>query len=100
MLKGTPIQQECRQIQHPQRLAPGRSLAFLALISALFMFSVCARADDLKLVLDRLDTAAKDFHTTSASVEFDSIQTDPIPDSDVMTGVAYYERRGASFEMA
>lgn len=100
MLKGKSMQKECRQIQHPQRFAAGRSLALLALIPALFMFSVCAHADDLKQVLDRLDTAAKDFHTTSASVEFDTIQTDPIPDNDVMTGVAYYERRGSSFEMA
>jgi hypothetical protein len=35
-------------------------------------------------VLAKLDAAAKNgFHTTTATVEFDSIQTDPIPDKDV-----------------
>ena len=59
-----------------------------------------ARADDLKSVLARLDAAAQDFHSTSAHVEFDTIQTEPIPDKDVLTGTAYYERDGAHFQMA
>ena len=51
-------------------------------------------------MLARLDAAAQNFHTTTANFEFDSIQTDPIPDTDVMTGTAYYERNGNHFQMA
>lgn len=57
-------------------------------------------ADDLSQVLQKLDAAAKNFHTTAANFEFDTIQTDPIPDTDVQTGVAYYERAGNNFQMA
>jgi len=77
-----------------------RNLTCFAVIAASFLLARPAHADDLQQVLARLDAAAKDFHTTSASVEFDTIQTDPIPDTDVMTGVAYYERKGSTFEMA
>jgi hypothetical protein len=59
-----------------------------------------ARAEDLASVLAKLDAAAKDFHTTTAAFEFDTVQTDPIPDKDVMTGTAYYDREGAHFQMA
>jgi len=77
-----------------------RKLTFFALIAACFLLARAARADDLQQVLARLNAAAKDFHTTSASVEFDTVQTDPIPDTDIMTGNAYYERKGNTFEMA
>ncbi len=50
-------------------------------------------------MLARLDAAAQNFHTTTANFQFDSIQTDPIPDTDVMTGTAYYERN-SHFRMA
>lgn len=50
-------------------------------------------------MLAKLDAAAKGFHTASASFEFDSIMTDPIPDQDIMTGTAYYERN-SQFQMA
>jgi len=59
-----------------------------------------ARADDLTRVLQRLDVAAQGFQSTSAEVEFDTLQTNPIPDKDVMTGTAYYERKGSRFQMA
>lgn len=68
---------------------------FVMLLPAQF-----ARADDLNSVLQQLDAAAKGFHTTTANVEFDTVQTDPIPDKDVMTGMAYYERNGSHFQMA
>jgi outer membrane lipoprotein-sorting protein len=51
-------------------------------------------------VLRRLDEAAKNFRSTSADFEFDSIQTDPIPDKDVQKGTVYYERKAGSFQMA
>jgi outer membrane lipoprotein-sorting protein len=57
-------------------------------------------ADDKDKVLRRLDVAAANFHSTSADFEFDSVQTDPVPDKDVQKGTVYYERKGASFQMA
>lgn len=72
--------------------------------SAVFLFALLpiqpARAQNLASVLTRLDAAAKDFHTTTAQFEFDTILTDPIPDKDVMTGTAYYDRKGTHFQMA
>lgn len=58
-----------------------------------------AHADDLQRVMHELDIAAANFHTTSADFEFDSIQTDPIPDTDVQKGAVYYERNGKAFQM-
>jgi outer membrane lipoprotein-sorting protein len=73
-------------------------------LSAVFSIALLpiqpARAQDLAGVLTRLDAAAKNFHTTTAQFEFDTILTDPIPDKDVMTGTAYYDRKGTHFQMA
>jgi outer membrane lipoprotein-sorting protein len=78
-------------------------LAFLALLATTILPIRPVQAQDkaaaLQKVLQQLDAAAKDFHTTSATVEFDSIQTDPVPDRDTLTGTAYYERN-SHFEMA
>jgi outer membrane lipoprotein-sorting protein len=57
-------------------------------------------ADDLKTVLRRLDVAAANFHTTSADFQFDTVQTDPVPDTDVQKGTVYYGRKGSAFQMA
>ena len=51
-------------------------------------------------VLRRLDEAAKNFHSTSADFEFDSVETDPVPDKVVQKGTVYYERKAGSFQMA
>ncbi len=69
-------------------LAPA-VLAFFAILPI--------HAEDKATVLDRLDAAARDFHTATASFKFDSIQTDPIPDTDIKTGITYYERTGSHF---
>ncbi len=62
--------------------------------------SVAARAaDNLDTVLSKLDAAAARFKSTSADFEFDSIQTDPVPDTDVQKGTVYYNRKGNGFEM-
>ena len=58
-----------------------------------------AHGDDLQSVLRQLDAAAASFHTTTADFEFDSLQTDPIPDKDVQKGIVYYERTGKNFQM-
>ena len=57
-------------------------------------------AQDMKTVLSKLDAAAANFHSTSADFEFDSYQTDPVPDKEVQKGTVYYERHGSSFQMA
>jgi hypothetical protein len=61
--------------------------------------ALAAPEDDLKRVLDRLDSAAQNFRSTSADVEFDQIETEPIPDTDIWKGVAYYERKDAAVRM-
>lgn len=57
-------------------------------------------ADDLARVLHELDVAAANFRSTSADFQFDTYQTDPIPERDTQKGTAYYERKGTSFQMA
>ncbi len=81
---------------------PTRRKFLLAASAALLILPLRAAsaADDLQSVLHRLDVAAAKFHTTTADFEFDSIQTDPIPDKDVQKGTVYYERKGNAFQMA
>lgn len=57
-------------------------------------------ADDLQRVLRELDTAAANFRSTTADFEFDTYQTDPFPEKDTQKGTAYYERKGAAFQMS
>ncbi|HEY1805196.1 MAG TPA: hypothetical protein VGG45_12050 [Terracidiphilus sp.] len=71
----------------------------IALIAAFAPISA-VRAQDLDSVLTRLDAAAKNFHTTTATFQFDTVQTDPIPDTDTLNGTAYYQRQGTHFQMA
>ncbi len=76
-----------------------KTLFSIALIVAFVPLSPL-RAEDLDGVLAKLDAAAKNFHTTTASFEFDTVQTDPIPDTDVQKGDVYYQRSGTTFQMA
>ena len=78
-----------------RKLIVGAALACFALSGR-----VVRAAEDLQNVLHQLDVAATNFHTTAADFEFDSIQTDPIPDTDVQKGAVYYERKGNTFSMA
>jgi outer membrane lipoprotein-sorting protein len=57
-------------------------------------------AGDLKTSLARLDAAAAKFKSTSADFEFNTSITDPIPDTEVQKGTAYYQRKGSTFQMA
>jgi outer membrane lipoprotein-sorting protein len=77
-----------------RRLAITASLAVL-LLPGRVMFA----ADNLQSVLHKLDVAAANFHSTSADFEFDSVLTDPIPETDVQKGIVYYERKGPAFRM-
>jgi outer membrane lipoprotein-sorting protein len=77
-----------------------RRLVLFALIALVLLPGRAAfAADNLQKVLQDLDVAAARFHSTSADFEFDSVQTDPIPDKDVQKGVVYYERKGSAFEV-
>jgi outer membrane lipoprotein-sorting protein len=59
-----------------------------------------AEQKDLKDILHQLDFAAANFHSTSADVEFDTVQTDPVYDKDVQKGTVEYKRSGRAFRMA
>ncbi len=74
-------------------------LSLAALLTLTVMPGRAFAAGDLKATLARLDAAAAKFHSTTANFEFTSIQTDPVPDKDVQTGVVYYQRTGSSFQM-
>ena len=80
------------------KLSPIR-VAALA-VAALFSGVQAAHADDLQSVLRELDAAAAHFQSTTADFEFDSVQTDPFPDTDVQKGTVYYDRKGPAFDMA
>ena len=79
---------------------------FLALIAMLLLTvraAVAAPAASEKekdKVLRRLDEAAKDFRSTQADFQFDSVETDPIHEDDVQKGTVYYERKAGAFQMA
>lgn len=68
---------------------------------ALFLAAITPKvaAQDLKTVLAKLDAAASNFHSTTADFEFDSTQTDPVPDTDVQKGTVYYDRKKGSMRM-
>jgi outer membrane lipoprotein-sorting protein len=71
----------------------------LAMAMCLAPVKAAFAADDLDVVLKKLDAASMRFKSASADFEFDSVQTDPIPDKDVQTGTVYYDRKGSGFEM-
>jgi len=83
----------------------GRKLVVAALMAVLLLAARAAGATPAEekakeAVLSRLDVAAANFHSTSADFEFDTVETEPIPDKDVQKGTVYYERKGNSFQMA
>lgn len=71
----------------------------IALALLLFPVRVVFAADDLKSVLAQLNAAAARFHSTSANFEWDTEQTEPIPDKDVLNGSVDYERNSSGFQM-
>jgi outer membrane lipoprotein-sorting protein len=78
----------------------GMKLAFaVAIALVLLPLRSAFAADDLDKVLRRLDVAARNFHSTSADFEFDTIVTDPVYDKDVQTGIVYYQRNDGVFQM-
>jgi outer membrane lipoprotein-sorting protein len=82
----------------------GNKLDFAVLIALIQMTGCIAHAaapapDPKTVALERLNVAARNFHSTSADFEQDTIETDPVYDKDVQTGVVYYERTAGSFKM-
>lgn len=54
----------------------------------------------LQQILQQLDKSAGNFRSASAQFEFQNIQTEPVPDTDVMTGAIYFEHRAGNIRMA
>jgi hypothetical protein len=82
-------------------------LKIRVVLAAVVVFGVfCCRAalaapqDDLKSVLDQLNTSAANFHSAEANVEYDTVETDPVPDTDVQKGVFDFERKGGTVRTA
>lgn len=73
--------------------------AVLALAIVPAQAATATPQEDLKSVLDRLNLSAANFRTAEAEVEFDTIETDPVPDTDVQKGIIYYERKDGSVRM-
>jgi outer membrane lipoprotein-sorting protein len=75
----------------------------LVLSAAIFLLLLPGRvvfaAEDLNSVLAKLDAAAARFHTTTADFEFDTVQTQPVPDTDVQKGMVGFQRTGTTFQM-
>lgn len=82
-----------------KKVVVAASIAMLLLV-ARAAFAAPAASEEKEKVLRRLDESAKNFHSTSADFEFDSVTTDPIFEKDVQTGTVYYERTGKNFRMA
>jgi outer membrane lipoprotein-sorting protein len=79
----------------------GTKLVFAASLAlALMPVRVAFAANDKESVLRSLDAAAANFHSTSAEFQFDSVETDPVPEKDIQKGSVYYERKGKAFQMA
>ena len=57
-----------------------RKLLF-AFLAAVMLPVFSAQAEDVKSVLQKLDAAAANFHSTSADFKAESVTTDPIPET-------------------
>jgi outer membrane lipoprotein-sorting protein len=76
------------------------SFAALVLLGGLAASAAPADQRDLKQVLQQLNTSAANFHSTSANVQVDYVQSDPVYEKDIDKGTVEYKRTGKSFQMA
>ena len=111
-----PVWRVLRNLRAPDRIQPHSNpdrdsdkdtmltrknlIQAVALLLAVFGLRSAHAADARDRVLRQLDAASARFHTTSAQFEFDTVTTEPIPDTDRQKGTVYYERNGSSFRMA
>jgi outer membrane lipoprotein-sorting protein len=75
------------------------ALSVFLCIPALRASAAAPSEDEKAKVLERLNQSARTFQSASADVEFDTIETDPVYDKDVQSGLAYYERNSSSVKM-
>jgi outer membrane lipoprotein-sorting protein len=85
-------------------MLPGTKLVIASSVALVLLPGLAASAapadpKDLKQVLQQLDTAAASFHSTSADVEFETVQNDPVYEKDIDKGTVEYKRSGKSFQM-
>jgi outer membrane lipoprotein-sorting protein len=82
----------------------GRKLFYFAMIALVLLSNravlAASSSEETDRVLRKLDAAAANFHSTSADFQFDSVQTDPIPETDVQKGTVYYQRDAKGVRMA
>ncbi len=57
-------------------------------------------AGNLQQVLQQLDASAKNFHTASADVKIQIVQTVPVPDTDVQIGSVYFKQESGQAQTA
>ena len=74
-------------------------LASLAALAASPLWPAAA-SGNLPAIIEKLNQSAKNFRSASAEFELVRTQTDPVPDTEVMKGTVYYERKGSDFKMA
>ena len=79
--------------------SPKKALIAASILLSLAPLCGTAAAQDLKTVLAKLDTAAANFRSTSANFEFNTAQTDPVPDTEMQKGVVYYDRKNGALRM-
>ena len=73
----------------------------LLLIATTLAASSAAGAEDLSSVMTKLNASAAKFKSKAADFKFETVQTDPVPDTEVQTGTVYYERKSkGGFQMA
>jgi outer membrane lipoprotein-sorting protein len=77
-----------------------RKFVFSALVLIAGLPAWAFPAGNLQATIAKLNQAAKNFRSTSADFVFETDQTEPVPDTDVMKGISYYERNGSNFQMA
>lgn len=85
-----------------RKLSLAVPVLFLLLLSEQpgFAADKSASPRNLQQVLQQLDSAAKNFHTASADVKVEIVQTEPVPNTDTQTGTMYYKHQGNQLEMA
>jgi len=85
-------------------MRPGIKLVIASSVALILLPGLAGSAapadpKDLKQVLQQLDAAASNFHSTSADVEFETVQSDPVIEKDIDKGAVEYKRTGKSFQM-
>jgi len=75
-------------------------LSTMAVFFAIAGLVAGAQAQDLNAVMAKLDASAAKFKSAQADVSWDSVQTEPIPDTDNQKGTILLARSGGDVEVA